>query len=684
MESSSLIYVDESGNDGPNYLNEDAPFYVLAGWVVPEIATVDVTVEMETLRKAHCPRAAELKFKTFRGKPWAVSECLCRLGKLGLVPVYLIAEKRFCVAAKIIETFLDPYYNSKLSMGFTSDIITKQELANTLYDRLSEAALRRFAEAYRSPTQADFEQALEVVSRECCACVNPEVAELIEGSRPKLAEIAQDEVNAVNSWGKGMATLNLPCLISFLMLIEELGRKGSIRPKKIVHDEQGPYQEDYRRIFDLHRQANSNERVLLNGMRVPYGAIRSIEEFEIQRSVDQPLLQAADLLAGSIAHLSGALIQGRQLQPQEIELGGLLFPAMLLGEIALAMPVCSDRMLKRIGSAIRQAYPETPKAIQKEADDRWPFRWTSTVSDGGPLPVLPAPRNPTIKDRVADHTFTIDLPLFGLANDSANQLVVLLPSENRFDETSVYERCVPLWTRRELAKAFLEDQDWSEPHHVVEFGPKEIPDLINQLREQSQWVEMVGFNLIEDPMPYPITRLADEMERIWDRCIRAARAGVVEVLFKKHEIGGHEVSSTLVSSGEYVAMRMSDGLRVAGATREEAILKLTAAMKADRTSGDSTDGSNEPPCLKEHASVGNQQLSNGDMNAEDPSQPARQDSMRHAEETRNMAAGLPDHATARIWHLEGFLPVEAKTKSEARALFKKQRPIPPGAIIESA
>jgi hypothetical protein len=50
MEESLLIYCDESGNDGPNYLNEQAPFYVLAGWVVPENAIVDAAVEMESLR----------------------------------------------------------------------------------------------------------------------------------------------------------------------------------------------------------------------------------------------------------------------------------------------------------------------------------------------------------------------------------------------------------------------------------------------------------------------------------------------------------------------------------------------------------------------------------------------------------------------------------------------------------
>jgi hypothetical protein len=87
MEESSLIYCDESGNDGPNYLNEESPFYVLAGWVVPEKAVVDAAIEMESSRNSHCSDAPELKFKMFRRKPWAVSKSICRLGQFGLVPI---------------------------------------------------------------------------------------------------------------------------------------------------------------------------------------------------------------------------------------------------------------------------------------------------------------------------------------------------------------------------------------------------------------------------------------------------------------------------------------------------------------------------------------------------------------------------------------------------------------------
>lgn len=584
MEESSLIYCDESGNDGPNYLNDQSPFYVLAGWVVPENAIVNAAVEMESLRKAHCRDAPELKFKTFRGKPWAVSASMCRLGQIGLVPMYLVAEKRYCVAGKIVETFLDPYYNLALRTPFTGDIITKQELANTLYERLSDATLRRFAEAYRAPTHLDMEQALDEVSRECRHCVNSEIAELLEGSRANLAEIAEAEIEAVKSWGKGMKTLNLPCLISFLMLVEELGRRQCIRPKKIVHDEQGPYQEDYRRAFDQLKTTERDDRVLINGMRVPYGAIRAIDDFEIQRSVDQPMLQAADLLAGSIAHLSASLLQGKTLHPQEVELGGLIFPALMLDGIALATPVCSDRMLEKIGAAIWQAYPEVRSTKPSETDDRWPFQWTSTVAGAGPLPVLPGPPNPSNETRVPDRKVKIDLPLFSIANNSADQLVVLLPHGKSFDETTVYERCVPFWTSRQLAEAFLDEQDWSEPHHVVEFGPKELPNLVARLRDQSQWVEMVGFNLFEEEAaPYPILRLADEMERIWDRCRRAAEAGVLNVLYKEHTINGEAVGSVLLSSGKYAAMRMLDGLTRTGGSREEALSNLNAAMAAHAT-----------------------------------------------------------------------------------------------------
>jgi len=315
----------------------------------------------------------------------------------------------------------------------------------------------------------------------------------------------------------------------------------------------------------------------MNGMRVPYGALRRIDEFEFQRSVDQPLVQAADLLAGSVAHLSKALIQGRSFSPQEVELGGLVFPAFLVHEVALAMPICSDHMLRQFGRAISLAYPVESGGSRDSGEIQ--FRWTSTLPNDDPLPILPPLKDDLPNDRMPDKIVRVTLPIYGLEN-SNGQLVVLLPPDVTFEQTSVEERSLPLWTRRELAESFLAEQEWHEQHPVVEFGPREARDLINRLREQSQWTEIVVFNLFDDDAaPYPIERLAREMERVIERIERACESGIANVLVDNHDIDGHKVVSLLLSSGEYGAMRMSDGLIAKAKTREDALVQLSALMR---------------------------------------------------------------------------------------------------------
>lgn len=577
MSEPSLIYCDESGNDGPNYLNEQAPFYVLAGWIVPENKITDASVEMVSLLKAHCPDAPELKFKTFKKKPWAVSGALCRLGELGLVPAYLLAEKRYCVAAKIVETFLDPMFNPALRPEFTLDPITKQELANSLYEKLDDATMRQFAEAYRAPTNANMDQALNRVSAESSRCLNPEIAELFEGCRANLAAIAAAEVGACELWGKAMATLNLPCLISFLMLIEELGRQRSIRPKKVVHDEQGPYQDDYKRVFAHYKNIGVDEQLLLNGMRVPYGSIRTIEQFEMQRSVDQPMLQAADLLAGSIAHLSTALIRGEKLKPQEVDLGSLIFPAMLIKDLPLTFSMCSDRMLKKIGASITEAFPKNCSVGEKIDGDFKNYQWSSTVKGSEPSPLLPAPPSVRSEPNVPTIKVCVDLPLYCIAGET-----------NPFETVPVkfatsVQDCLAIWTRRQSADDFLKTEDWTANCHVVKIDVGNLTGFIEHLRASAASMKMVVFNVTDELVPYPMIRLADEMERVLDRHDRAVKTGISRVLYNEHLINGQEVESLLCSTGEYIAMRKSDNLRATGKTREEALSKLTTEMK-DRMS----------------------------------------------------------------------------------------------------
>ncbi len=573
MCENSVIYCDEAGNDGPNYLNPSASFYVLAGWIMPESALVDVSVTIETLRQTHCRDANEVKFATFKRRPRVICETMSRLGQKGLVPIYLVAEKRFCIAAKIVETLIDPAYNDRVTNAFASDLETKRELANTFYDRLADSSLKSFANAYRDPTPEKFEQVLTSLTDDCKEAVNPETADILEGSRSKLSEIAEAEVNAVTSWGKEMGTLNLPCLISFLMIVEELGRKHGNNITRIVHDEHGAYQQGYLKAFEDHRSAERTAKLMIPGMVVPYGAIKMVQELEFQASEAQPLVQAADLLAGSIAHISMRVLAGRKLHEQELKLARFVLPPLILPDIQLAFSICSNQMLAKFGQAIKAAFPlET--GGKPTGGPPAHIQWKSSIPDTDVLPLLPAKPVTEPTATAVGLSVKIDLPLFGIVNDSAGSLLLMLPPEKTLEETPKEETCVPLWTRRSTAESFLAEcsPDFSEPHHIVEFGPKDMPDLIEQLRGLAEWSDVVAFNLFDtDAAPCPILRLADDLERIWNRVIQAGATGILQTIYQTMVVDSREIGSVLLSTGEYAAMELPNGPVLKGSSREEAI-----------------------------------------------------------------------------------------------------------------
>jgi len=220
----AIVYCDESGNSGPNYLDAAQPFYVLAGWVAPQQTLVDASVKTEELRKRVSPQLNELKSTAFLGNERRMDEMASLfgdLGQLGCVPLWLMAEKRYCIAAKIVETFLDPVYNDVVKNGITWDTRTRREIAGIFYSSLPSDLMERFAQAYRNPTPDAFRASLSEVTRAAAALVNPELASALDGSMRHIAEIAEAEA-AEGIFGKVDESLNMPCLILYLMMVENL------------------------------------------------------------------------------------------------------------------------------------------------------------------------------------------------------------------------------------------------------------------------------------------------------------------------------------------------------------------------------------------------------------------------------------------------------------------------------
>lgn len=114
LDATAHIYIDESGNSGPNLLDISQPVYVLGGWLVPRIYVSTAEQAVRDLASKSGSPSQELhgvKFlKTTKGQ-MAFYDFLRAMGKAGGLPVYTIAEKRYWIAGKVVETYLDSLYN---------------------------------------------------------------------------------------------------------------------------------------------------------------------------------------------------------------------------------------------------------------------------------------------------------------------------------------------------------------------------------------------------------------------------------------------------------------------------------------------------------------------------------------------------------------------------------------------
>src|SRR5690242_15392813 len=101
----ATFYCDESGNSGANYIDVAQPFFAVGGFLIPDVKLLDAAVIVERTRARAVPQAPELKASTVLRRPTGagiVAEIVSQLSGLPALPLFVLAEKRFCVSAKII------------------------------------------------------------------------------------------------------------------------------------------------------------------------------------------------------------------------------------------------------------------------------------------------------------------------------------------------------------------------------------------------------------------------------------------------------------------------------------------------------------------------------------------------------------------------------------------------------
>jgi hypothetical protein len=301
----------------------------LAGWIVPiseiQIAE-DLVLKFEGLFVSEGVESkARSVLKTEFGVRSAI-DLFNHLGSIGCLPTFSMAEKKYCVAAKIVETFLDPAHNDSVHSDFLWDTPGKQNIAE-LFMELPQEKLARFAIAYRNADPIGLSQSARDISLYLSLTLQTDLANMIEGCLRHIDEIAKLEKHS-NSFlpNKAMQALNTPTAVQFFMMANQFGKSmGS--DIKIVHDESFCYQDALQEIFTLYKEAKEGS-IRFPHTTVSYGH-KNLLSIEFVKSEVTPLVRAADILAGALTQYVSNMTRQLDINPVLADLVSIILPVSL-------------------------------------------------------------------------------------------------------------------------------------------------------------------------------------------------------------------------------------------------------------------------------------------------------------------------------------------------------------------
>jgi hypothetical protein len=358
----AVVYCDESGNTGGNYIDPTQLFYVLAGWWTYEDNDAKVTAIVNEILQKHISGSAEIKgaalVKTKKGQE-SILYLIKQLGQARCVPIFFSAEKRYCVAAKIVETFLDPVYNKSVSYNFWNDANLKQDTADILY-LLPDTTLNNFAVAYRHPDVDALLDALHSICDSLTKISHYDLADLISGSAKEMKEIVEAEIGGGEVIpGSAYPTLNMPAFLSFICTIEQVSRLAKIDEVSVLHDEAKEFCETYQWVFKAWRDGKRHDVYLSNGTIIPLG-FQFLKHLNFADSATTPMIQASDLLSSSLFYLLTSIQRGYPIKPGLASLGKALLPATMV-EPQVGGLIASKQMLRKIAEFFHAVSKQSEK-----------------------------------------------------------------------------------------------------------------------------------------------------------------------------------------------------------------------------------------------------------------------------------------------------------------------------------
>lgn len=247
------------------------------------------------------------------------------------MPLVVVAVKRYCVAALIVETFLDPVTNPLIPHHFKWNEGAKQSLAARLTE-LPTDVLKAFNAAYRACDPALLRGALTRIRNSLCHQLEFDLANLFVGCSEKIAQIASGARRGREIFAdEPNGSLNFPVFVRFAQIADALGASSGYRHGVLVHDKTLEYESSFRWVFDIFRNWQLGQFRLPNGALMSF-EYKSLESFLTVPSHSEPLIQAADRVAGIVRLYSTQALLEKKISPAVAQIATHVLPLALLDE----------------------------------------------------------------------------------------------------------------------------------------------------------------------------------------------------------------------------------------------------------------------------------------------------------------------------------------------------------------
>lgn len=306
LVESRVVYGDESGNSGADFFDKAQPVFVFSFLSWPLSREAEVLRAYEAVCSLHgrtpphllppeSKAASEWKSERLLGRHSGRVFCeslLRMIQDLEVGCLFGIAEKRFVLTGMLVETFLDPEYNSRAPAQWDAE--TRKKIAAGVYGVFDDDVLKKFSNAVKDDDVVQVGEIGRLVASRISLHRDPEVAvwgraiEYGASNHFRFGEKHDDSPKRAERPHPGVHTL----FAALIYLDRWLGKKGA--EAELVIDEEAPFNDVKMFAFEL----LSRENPFLEEIGVGHiGNVRSLGFVNSKKSFG---VQLADVLAGVV------------------------------------------------------------------------------------------------------------------------------------------------------------------------------------------------------------------------------------------------------------------------------------------------------------------------------------------------------------------------------------------------